>query len=312
MMSAIWKKDALAFMEQCKFKEAAYSFVQTRRILEKLQEKGVNTYQCSIDLFLVRHGLALIERFQGRDEKSLSLFRELTGDIAGAIRILNNTPESASNFAEFRQHLCERYVNSLERQADCCLFGKVPDNAEAADDYRRALRASVYFPEDRRDVVRLDILYRRAVAPSLPSAAPDPLLAESLCHQAEQIERHLKDVQDVQEVEKFEPRSVSSGRSPDSGADLRRGRTAARHQRARNTFVRWSEFPGLGRRPRPAGWTPCGSTVAAGGPGRVERLMFAYRLLLTIRDRWGLDRFEVNGCCEELLILCRRSTAPAG
>ena len=94
-------------------------------------------------------------------------------------------------------------VNSLERQADCCLFGKVPDNAEAADDYRRALRASVYFPEDRRDVVRLDILYRCAVAPSLPSGARDPLEAESLCRQAEQIERHLKDVQDVQEVEEF-------------------------------------------------------------------------------------------------------------
>ena len=40
MSSAIWKQDAMAFMEQCKFKEAAYSFVQTRRILEKLQEKG--------------------------------------------------------------------------------------------------------------------------------------------------------------------------------------------------------------------------------------------------------------------------------
>ena len=311
MSSAIWKQDAMAFMEQCKFKEATYSFVQTRRILEKLQEKGVNTYQCSIDLFRVRHGLALIERFQGRDEKSLSLFRELTGDIAGAIRILDNTPESASNLAESRQLLCERYVNSLERQADCCLFGKVPDYAEADDDYRRALRASVYFPEDRRDVVRLDILYRRAVALSLPSGARDPLLAESLCRQAEQIERRLKDVQDVQKVEEL-PAKVRLVRAiartlvlTCEGGEPRGA--APESQEHLRSVVRNFQDSGGGRGPAGLDSLRVNRSRMV-DRDELERLMFAYRLLLTNRDRWGLDRFEANGCCEELLILCRRST----
>ena len=37
----------------------------------------------------------------------------------------------------------------------------------------------------------------------------------------------------------------------------------------------------------------------------LERLMFAYKLLLTNRDRWRIDRFEAMAFCDELLRLCR-------
>jgi tetratricopeptide (TPR) repeat protein len=307
MSSAIWKQDALGLLEQCKFKEAADSFEQSRRALEKSLDNGVNRYQCLIDLFHVKHGLALIERFQGRDERSLVAFRRLTAEIAEAIRALDNSPGSISNFAEIRQLLCERYVNSMERQADCGLFGQVPDCAEAADDYRRALRACVYFPEDRRDAVRLDLLYRRAAALSLPSGARDPKLAESLCREADRIERHLSDVQKIAGL----PTKVRLVRAIARTLVL----ACDGHPRDPATDVDdqlWAvlkDFQDSG-----AGRGPAGPDLQRVNRSRMvdrdelERLMFAYKLLLTNRDRWGLDRFEAMSACDELLILCRRAT----
>ena len=98
------------------------------------------------------------------------------------------------------QLLCERYVNSLERQADCSLFGQTPDYGEAADDYRRAIRSCASIPEDRRDTVQLDLLYRHTTALRLPSSSVDPKLAERMCWEAEQIEQHLLKVQKVDEL----------------------------------------------------------------------------------------------------------------
>ena len=69
--SATWKQDAWAFMEQCKFKEAAVSFEHSKRILERLLADGANRFQCKIDLFHVEHGLALIQRFEGHDQAAL-------------------------------------------------------------------------------------------------------------------------------------------------------------------------------------------------------------------------------------------------
>ena len=143
--SAMWKQDAVAFMEQCKFKEASLSFKRSQRILENLLAKGGDRYLCLIELFHIKHGLALIERFQGQDEESLKQFRKLTPEIGEAFRDLDSQ-ESMSNFTEVRHLLCERYVNSLERQADCSLFGQTPDYAEAADDYRRACGPVVTCP----------------------------------------------------------------------------------------------------------------------------------------------------------------------
>ena len=201
LSSGMWKQDAVAFMEQCKFKEASLSFKRSQRILENLLAKGGDRYLCLIELFHIKHGLALIERFQGQDEESLKQFRKLTPEIFEAFRDLDSSQESMSNFTEVRHLLCERYVNSLERQADCSLFGQTPDYAEAADDYRRALRACGYLPEDKRDVVHLDLLYRRAAALSLlPPSVKDPELAENLCREADRIERRLRDEQNIDEL----------------------------------------------------------------------------------------------------------------
>ena len=311
LSSSTWKQDAWAFMEQCKFKEAAASFEQSRMVLEKLLANGTNRYQCLIDLFHVKHGQALIGRFQGQDERSLALFRELTPEISEAIRALDNSQETISNFAELRHLLCERYVNSLERQADCGLFGQVPDHAEAADDYRRALRACVYFPEDRRDTARLDILYRRAAALGLPSGARDPKLAESLCREAGQIERRLREVQKVDladlPIKVQIVRAIAltlaragegdgHGKEPavDSPDDLR----AVVRRFQDSATPRGPSEPDLMRINR--------SRLV--DRDELERLMFAYKLLLTNRDRWELDRFEATACCDELFMLCRRAT----
>ena len=147
LSAATWKQDAWAFMEQCKFKEAAISFEHSKRILERLLADGADQYHCLIDLFHVRHGLALIERFEGRDLAALSQFRALTLDIADVFRKLDSSRAFISSFTQTRQLLSERYVNSLDRQADCYLFGVNPDYAEAADDYRRALAPATGSPK---------------------------------------------------------------------------------------------------------------------------------------------------------------------
>ena len=75
LSAAIWKHDALACLEQCKFKAATIAFKKSKQILDKLIKDSVNHEQCLIDLFHIEHGLAMIERFQGRDANALAQFR---------------------------------------------------------------------------------------------------------------------------------------------------------------------------------------------------------------------------------------------
>jgi len=312
LSSATWKQNALALMEQCKFKEAAASFEQSQRILEKLLANGENPYQCLIDSLHVKHGQALIKRFQGQDEESLALFRKLTPEIADAMRALVNSEETIPNFAELRQLLCERYVNSLERQADCCLFGQIPDYAEAADDYRRALRACAHLPEDRRDVVRLDLFYRRAAALCLPSSARDPKLAEALCREAGEIERRLREVQKVDElpVKVRLARAIARTLTLTLTCDGHPREATADTQDDLRSVVRGFQDSVPSR--DPSGPDPKRSNRSRlVDRDEFERLMFAYKLLLTNRDCWGLDRFETMEYCDELLSLCRRANRPS-
>jgi hypothetical protein len=312
LSAAVWKHHAWAMMEDCRFNEADHSFGECQRILEGLIKREVNPFQCKIDLFHVRHGRAMIKRFQGNDADAVAEFRRLTADIAAEMRELNRTYEDAANYAELKQQLAYRYQNSLDRQADCHLFGRYPDYAEAAYDYGRALRVTDNIPRDRRNEVRIDLLYRRAIALCLaPAEMRDTAEAARLCKDADEL--------------------LAKGESLDKSRLVR----AIAHalvggplEPARVTFLGVPvPVPGTGGAdPASAAgaelwkairaYRPGGSAATADAPqaGRMfdrdemERLMFAYRLLIERRKQWKLDRFQVAACCEELFTQCRAAT----
>ena len=166
------KTRAWANMEGWDFKKAKDDFLATQQILNN--ESHQSRFEAKIDRFHVRHGLAMIERYQGRTPEALAEYRKLTPDIAKELRDLENRRDvDLPNYAEIRALLTERAVNSLERQADCLLFGEAPDYADAADDYRRAINECESLSKSNRDRQRVDLLYRRSLALCLHVASQD-------------------------------------------------------------------------------------------------------------------------------------------
>ena len=169
LTAAASKHEAWGCMETWRFHKARSSFNNSIEIINEClrQDQSELFDEGVIDRFHIQHGLAMIERFQGRDEAALDLYRELTPRIHREIRRLERSPRPPENYEEVRNLLYERLVNSLERQADCSLFGRSPDYAEAADDYRRALEALEVLPKAMQDAWRKDLLYRRIIALAL-------------------------------------------------------------------------------------------------------------------------------------------------
>jgi len=137
------------------------------------------------------HGLAMAQRFGGNALGALATYRRLSPEIAIELdehikRAAGNDP----NFTEVHHRMAERWVNTLERQGDCCLFGDQPDYGEAADDYRRALVSCDALAKNRQADWRVRLLYKRAIALSMPSPVQDAELAQGLCRLADQV---LKD-----------------------------------------------------------------------------------------------------------------------
>lgn len=302
---AVLKYDGYACMEQCRFDEARERFEASKRVFEKLAESmSANAFPYKIELFHISHGLAMINRFQGRDEETVKQFRELNDNIVNAIRELDSrTDDPLENTTEIRQLLCERYVNSLDRQGDCRLFGRFRDYAEAADDYRKALRAVSYIPEDRRDTTSLDLQYRRAIALSLPSPAQNFILADQICEEAEKLELYLiankglKSLPEKTRINKIIARTLA--RSPTELSDNELWALVhADNQggRIESTNAATTDRTRVSRSSRSL------------DRDEVERLMFGCVLLLQHRNSWGLSDLNALECCDHLLSACRMAT----
>ena len=167
LTAAAWKHFAWSCREECRIKDARAAFERSARILSRVEKKVYD--DTVIDRLHIKHGLAMVERFQGRNTRALEAYRRLTHEIAEEISNRDDNAQERANYAEIRFLLYDRLINSLERQADCSLFGDLPDYAEAADDYRRAIRESTNLPEDWWASTQVDLLYRRSIALSLPS-----------------------------------------------------------------------------------------------------------------------------------------------
>ena len=146
-----------------------------------------------------RHGMAMAQRFLGHSAKAASLYRQLSGEVEHTMSQFRRTATDRA----LERHYVIRIINTLERLGDCNLFG-MPDQrqlSEAYDDYRRALQRvhvlrqweSEDVPYRASDRWRATLLYKQALALSLPSDIQDTELARELCEEADSIYRdHMK------------------------------------------------------------------------------------------------------------------------
>lgn len=175
---------AWAYMEQWEIKKAMADFQAASDVFETLKEDAT----AKAAYFHAQHGLAMAERFQGRTEQALVRYRRLTRDIAQELRGLGDSAALSASFGEVRVLLAERLVNSLERQGDCNLFSAPPDFAEAADDYRRAIRYCAQLSADRMYTQKMRMLCKRALALAMPSPSQDVELAGQVLEDANTLE----------------------------------------------------------------------------------------------------------------------------
>jgi tetratricopeptide (TPR) repeat protein len=176
LSAAAYKQEAWGCMETWRFQKARSHFEISMNMINKYEHKySKGSFgEEVIDQLHIMHGLAMIERFQGRDESARDQYRKLTSEIDQEILKLERSADPPANYAEIRNLLYSRLVNSLERQADCSLFGRTPDYSEAADDYRRALEALELLPKATQDPWRRDLAYRRVMSLALSASVSKP------------------------------------------------------------------------------------------------------------------------------------------
>jgi tetratricopeptide (TPR) repeat protein len=167
LTASVYNNYAWAKMRQWQFGEAKLKFKKTQEILSK--KANLDRPECQVDQLHAKHGLAMIHRFMGADEEATKAYASLTREISDEIRGLERNSSRELNLAEVRALLYDRLVNSLERQADCYLFGRRPDFEAAAFYYRRGLQMVGQVPGNRRAAIERDLLYRQAIALFLQS-----------------------------------------------------------------------------------------------------------------------------------------------
>ena len=124
-------------------------------------------------------------RFQGETARAAIEYRKLTDRVESAFAQFRS--ESAD--AAIENQFIVRTINTQERLGDCNLFGnpEVRDLKESLDDYRRAMMRVHLLRGSARDQNTAVLLYKQALALSLPSSITDHNLAKQMCKVADQI-----------------------------------------------------------------------------------------------------------------------------
>ena len=308
LTAAAHKHRAWSYMETWDVPAAIEDFKESKAILGK--GENAKRPEGNIDRFHVEHGLAMAARFQGNPDVALAKYRALTRDIATAIRDLDNGRVDTPNHVELRYLLYDRMVNSLERQADCSLFNHDGDLAEAADDYRRAVRECDNIAPSARNSRRKELLYCQAIALGLPNrrggnagapASVDLGLARHLYQEAEQI--NIESARDDRtEIARCLAWTLTNQAAPEAGPPAAVSTTQG------------------GTRPPAENSQPCedlrqllrrmSERSVRHDLTVLERLMFSYRYLIesTSDSRRNYDMLQ---CADELLKLCRAACQAA-
>ncbi|MFO0959072.1 MAG: caspase, partial [Isosphaeraceae bacterium] len=300
LTAAAHKHYAWAKMQQWEFIDAGGEFKTTLAILDKPSNR--ERPECQIDQLHAKHGLAMIHRFRGDDRRAIEAYSTLTREIADAIRSLERRTEADLNLAEVRALLYDRLVNSLERQADCYLFGRRPDLEAAAYYYRRGIQLVGQVPENRRAAIECDLLYRQSIAllrqcldaedPGARDVGPGHAAAarDFLKEQALKLIARAADLTPAteplpistridRELAAFLARVASGNRRDDEGRDEPEAALAKLLDDLRGQKQRFDR-------------------------DELERLMYAHRLLIE-RQAGRLDRFVRLELAEQLHEYCR-------
>ena len=130
---------AWSLMDQWKVDDAAKQFQEAFRIRSTNQKDAENPF-AAIYVFHNRHGTAIAQRYRGNSESARRVFKTLVGDqilvgekgLVGEIQAaLSEGGQSAARSGQQRylSNLRERWGNSMERWADCELYGGAASGA---------------------------------------------------------------------------------------------------------------------------------------------------------------------------------------
>ncbi|MCY2992957.1 MAG: serine/threonine-protein kinase [Planctomycetota bacterium] len=130
---------AWSLMDQWKVDDAAKQFQEAFRIRSTNQKDAENPF-AAIYVFHNRHGTAIAQRYRGNSESARRVFKTLVGDqvlvgekgSVGEIQAaLNEGEQSSARSGQQRylRNLRERWANSMERWADCELYGGAASGA---------------------------------------------------------------------------------------------------------------------------------------------------------------------------------------
>jgi tetratricopeptide (TPR) repeat protein len=240
------------------------------------------------------HGISMAKRFQGDTPGAADDYRRLAAIVEATFsdfqkRIVDN---------DLNKQLLERIANTQERLGDCNLFGNPEDYdlKEALDDYRRAThRVHLFEARDVRDLWTAKLLYKQALALSLPSSVEDTELALEMCHRADEIFGQME--------------------IPASGANLALGELttrivtlihANRLDKANDVAAEQPAACEL----RKAIYALRDSVGASPHRDELELCLFASKVLLEHADQQ--ERYQVLEDANLLLSFCRIALAPYG
>jgi hypothetical protein len=146
---------------------------------------GSGDHQSKIAFLHNLHGMAMAKRYRGDTIGAAADYRWLIDNVERAYADFR----ARSADIDIEQQFLERLVNTHERLGDCNLFGdpSARDLNEAVDDYRRAFNWIPRINRNRRDRLVATVLYKQALALSLPSPVQDTELALEMCQHADQI-----------------------------------------------------------------------------------------------------------------------------
>jgi hypothetical protein len=158
-------------------------------------------------------------RFSGDRDAAMYMYRELLQDISREIGRLRDDTSHDRNFRQVKLRMVERWVNTLERLGDCSLFGQPTDASEAADDYRRAIRACSYLSPEMRSRWEQRVRYKYALALALPNTSVQDLdLSEQQLKTIDNMV-HPKQAGDPLELARW-AMSLATGREKVAGHDV--------------------------------------------------------------------------------------------